>query len=213
MRKLMSMILACCLLAGMACAEDFGRSYREFNALYAENIVFINENTGRHLLPHTPVREYDAQSRRLYHITGGALDTVIYLDDLDQQIASCQITLTAPANMRYGDATYNNFTTAGYHSYAIIMAMDMGATAAERYALVTRINEGLAAGGGAYETQVGDYTLTCTSADGVAVMLFENALLIPHEALTPGDDDVEVPEDGEEGETDESTEDEDEFLG
>ena len=190
MRKLMGLILALAMLLGVAGAEDFGRSYREFNALYAENIVFINSNTGRHLLPHTPVREYDSQSRRLYRISGGALNTVIYLDDLDQQIASCQITLTAPANMRYGDATYNNFTTAGYHSYAILMAMDPGATAAERYQLVEKINQGLAANGGSFETQVGDYRVTCTSQNGVAVMLFENELLMPHEAITPGEDDV-----------------------
>ena len=203
----MGLILALILLTGLANAEDFGRSYREFNALYAENIVFINENTGRHLLPHTPVREYDSQSRRLYRISGGALNTVIYLDELDQQIASCQITLTAPANMRYGDATYNNFTTAGYHSYALIMAMDQSATAYERYALVTMINEGLAANGGTFETQVGDYRLTCTYLIGVAVMRFDNVLLLPHEAITP-DDDVPEEEGGEE-----NTEDEDEFLG
>ena len=39
MRKLMGWILALVMLWGMAGAEDFGRSYREFNALYAENIV------------------------------------------------------------------------------------------------------------------------------------------------------------------------------
>jgi len=208
MRKLMAVLLLICVLTGAAAAENFGQSYRHFNALYAENIVFINENTGRHLLPHTPVREYDSQSRRLYRISGGALDTVIYLDEMDEQIASCQITLTAPANMRYGDATYNNFTTAGYHSYALIMAMDQSATAYERYALVTMINEGLAANGGTFETQVGDYRLTCTNLNGVAVMRFENELLLPHEAITPGDDDVPEEEGGEE-----NTEDEDEFLG
>lgn len=206
MRKLMGLILALILLTGLANAEDFGRSYREFNALYAENIVFINENTGRHLLPHTPVREYDSQSRRLYRISGGALNTVIYLDELDQQIASCQITLTAPANMRYGDATYNNFTTAGYHSYAILMAMDPGATAAQRYQLVERINQGLLANEGSFETQVGDYRVTCESFEGVAVMLFENELLMPKP--TPEPEIEEIPEEGEEG-----GEEEDEFLG
>lgn len=211
MRKWMGLMLTLCLLLSAAAAEDIGQSYRSFTALYAENIVFINENTGRHLLPHTAAREYDSQSRRLYRISGGALDAVIYLDDYDEQIASCQITLTAPANMRYGDSTYNDFTTAGYHSYALIMSMSAAETAQERYALVTQINEGLAANGGAFQTQVGDYRVTCTSADAQAVILFENELLLPHEALTPDEEDEGKPE--EDGSDSDAEAEEDAFLG
>ena len=58
------------------------------------------------------------------------------------------------------------------------MAMHSAKTAAERYRLVEEINAGLAANGGAYQAQVGDYRLTCTSEGGAATMLFENELLM-----------------------------------
>lgn len=55
MRKLL--IFCCCLLliltclpAGMA-ATISGRGYEDFELCYADNLDFINQNTGRHLLP------------------------------------------------------------------------------------------------------------------------------------------------------------------
>lgn len=211
MRKWIGIILIGCMLLGAAAAEDIGRSYRSFTALYAENIVFINENTGRHLLPHTASREYDSQSRRLYRFSGGALDAVLYLDDYDEQIASCQITLTAPTNMRYGDSTYNDFTTAGYHSYALIMAMSTAETAQERYALVTQINEGLAANSGSFQLQTGDYRVTCTRTDTQAVILFENELLLPRETIVPHEEeDAENPAEPDGSDVEDE---EDAFLG
>lgn len=204
MRKLLCVLMLLCLLS-TAAAEDFGRTYKSFEACYAENIVFINENTGRHLLPHTPTRDYDSKGNRLYRIQSGALSVEIHLDDLAEQIASCQIMLTAPENLKYGTSQHHDFNTAGYHSYALIMAMDMSATPYERYALVNRINEGLAASGAdPFQTQVGDYRLTCTSLNGVATMLFENELLMESEPLPPIEDE-EIPE--------EETSEEDAFLG
>lgn len=198
MRKLIC-ILLCLLLCPLAQAEDFGQSYKAFVASYAENIIFINDNTGRHLLPHTPSRDYDTQGKRLYRIQNGALNVEIRLDDLDEQIASCQITLTAPSNMRYGDAAHNNFSISGYHSYALLMSIVKAETAYERYALVTQVNEGLAAGGGACQLQVGDYQLTCTSQNGSAVLLFENALLLStEEPILPAEDDAPAEENDEE---------------
>ena len=203
MRKLLCMLMLLCLLA-TAAADDFGRTYKHFESAYAENIVFINENTGRHLLPHTPTRDYDANGNRMYRIESGALSVEIHLDDLAEQIASCRITLTAPENLKYGTTQHHDFNTAGYHSYALIMAMDDSAAPYERYALVTQISEGLAASGAEpFITQVGDYRLTCTSAGGSATMLFENELLMETEPLTPDEDDVSEDADSEE----------DEFLG
>ncbi len=180
MRKLIAMLLLLCALTGAAAADDFGQNYDLFQALYAENVSFINENTGRHLLPHSLTATFDAEGRRIYVIASGALYTEIYLDDLASQIASCRITLQAPENMSYGDSRHADFTVSGYHSYALIMAMHGAGTAAERYRLVEEINAGLAANGGTYETQVGDYRLTCTSEGGAATMLFENELLMVH---------------------------------
>lgn len=178
MRKLFALILLLCALAGTAAADDFGQSYDLFQTLYAENVNFINANTGRHLLPLTFTGAFDEDGERIFVLASGALYAQIKLDDLAEQIACCQITLTAPAGMTYGDSLHNDFITSGYHSYALLMAMSEADTAFDRYALVDEVNNGLAANAGVYETQVGDYVLTCTSQDGVASMLFENELLM-----------------------------------
>ena len=206
MRKLLLVLLLCSLLTP-ALADDFGQSYDQFEDFYAESITFINDNTGRHLLPHTPSRDFDKLGNRFYIYQGGALRAEVYLDDLASQIARCRITLTAPANMQYGDNLHRDFTTAGYHSYALIMAMHPSANAVERYALVEAVNSGLAANSGVYETEVGDYRLTCTSQNGVATMLFENALLLSSIEEEP------VPEDLPDEENTEESSEEDEFLG
>ena len=202
MRKLLCLLL-CLFLTGAAAEGTPGRTYETFGDAYAENIVFINENTGRHLLPHTPTRDYDKDGNRLYRIDKGALSVVIRMDDLAETIDTCQITLSAPPDMKYGSTQHNDFNTAGYHSYALIMAMDESAAPYERYALVTRISEGLAATTtGIFETQVGDYHLSCTSANGIATMLFENELFRKTEPIIPAEDDAEeIPSE------------EDEFLG
>ena len=204
MRKLLCAALMLCLLFSCAWADDFGRSYKTFEKLYADNILFINANTGRHLLPHTTTRDYDANGRRIYRIEKDALNVEIHLDDMAEQIASCRITLTAPTNMQYGDARHYDFTTAGYHSYALMMAMHEGETAYDRYQLVTEVNAALAASSsGRYETYVGDYRLQCDSANGVAVLLFENALLMENDPVVPSVVEEEPAEETEE----------DEFLG
>ena len=178
MRKLFALILLLCALAGAAAADDFGQSYDRFQSQYAENVAFISQNTGRYLLPLKLVATFDKEGERIFVLISGALDAEIKLDDLAEQIAYCRITLTAPSGMSYGDSQHYDFTTSGYQSYALLMAMSKAETAYDRYALVEEVNNGLAANAGEYETQVGDYTLTCTSQNGVATMLFENELLM-----------------------------------
>ena len=205
MRKLLCTLLLCAV-AFTALADDFGQSYDAFEASYAENIVFINENTGRMLLPHTLERDYDSRGKRMYRIARGALAMEMHMDESGERIARCLITLTAPEHMSYGDLTHTDFATSGYHSYALLMAMDQAATPYERYSTVERVNWGIKQHGGTFETEVGDYRLTCSSQNGMATLLFENALLLssieeepPAEEAVP---DEEVPE-----------EEEDEFLG
>lgn len=178
MRKLLALLLLLCAFAGAAAADDFGQSYVEFQSLYAENISFINNNTGRFLLPLDFSGEFDDEGERIYIISSGALNAEIKLDDLAEQIAYCQISLTAPAGMSYGDAQHSDFVISGYHSYALLMAMSKADTALERYRLVEEVNAGIAENGGLYETQVGDYRLKCLSANGTATMRFENELLM-----------------------------------
>ena len=178
MRKLLALVLLLCALAGAAAADDFGQSYIDFQTLYSENIHFINENTGRFLLPLDFSGEFDSEGDRVYVINSGALSVEVKLDDLAEQIAYCSISLTAPAGMTYGDSKHNDFTVSGYHSYALLMAMSKAETAVERYQLVEEVNAGIAENAGVYETQVGDYRLKCLSANGTATMRFENELLM-----------------------------------
>ena len=192
MRKLIAPCLLLCALAGAAAADDFGRSYDTFQSLYADNVNFINENTGRHLLPHKYSASFDTEGKRFYAIASGALYSEIYLDDMFSQIASCKITLQAPEGMSYGDSKHADFTVAGYHSYALIMAMHDDESAAGRYRLVEDINAGLAAGNGEYTKQVGDYRLTCRSEGSSVTMLFENELLMGKETETEDETDPQV---------------------
>ena len=66
-------VLLLCALCLSACGAGIGVSYDEFVTRYTENVLFINDNTGRHLLPHTLVRDYDANGRRIYTVNKGAL--------------------------------------------------------------------------------------------------------------------------------------------
>jgi len=167
--------LSVCLSAS---AAGIGLTYDEFMDLYTQNVLFINANTGRHLLPHTPQRDYDSNAKRFYRVQAGALAMEIHMDESGTQVASCTITLTAPSGMSHGDVLYQDFTTAGYHSYAMLMALSPAASPAERYALVEEVNSGIAQGGGSYQTYAGDYRLTCTNADGAVTLLAENELFI-----------------------------------
>lgn len=198
MRKL---LIFCCLLASLAClsrasaATISGRGYEDFEASYADNLTFINENTGRHLLP-LVLAKGDANAdggHRMYELLGDVLRVSIRLDQSNQIIETCEIVLTAPAGMSYGTSEYNDFVTSGYHSYALLMAMHTAADPAVRYGLVTAVNDGLLAGEGAYATQVGVYTLNCMRADNVATLTFENTLAVtPEPQATPdGADAVE----------------------
>ena len=160
MRKLL--IFCCCLLliltclpAGMA-ATISGRGYEDFELCYADNLDFINQNTGRHLLPLVLAKgEANADGgHRMYELLGDVLRVTIRLDQSNQIIERCEIVLTAPAGMSYGTSEYNDFVTSGYHSYALLMAMHTAADPAVRYGLVTAVNDGLLAGEGTYATQL-----------------------------------------------------------
>ncbi len=209
MRKL---LIFCCLLASLAClsrasaATISGRGYEDFEASYADNLTFINENTGRHLLP-LVLAKGDANAdggHRMYELLGDVLRVSIRLDQSNKVIEKCEIVLTAPPGMSYGTSEYNDFTTSGYHSYALLMAMHTAADPAVRYGLVTAVNDGLLAGEGNYTTQVGVYTLTCTRADNVATLTFENTLAVtPEPEVTPDGADA-APEDEGNNEEDES---------
>jgi len=197
MRKCLCLALLWCLMCTAALADDFGQTYDAFVDSYAENITAINQSSGRMLLPHSTQRDYDSESRRFYRINGGSLAAEIHMDDSGKIIRTCQIILSAPEGMRYGSKQHSDFTVAAYHSYALLMAMDKSPTAYERYALVQRTEEALAQAD-TWETSVGDYRLTCTRVGQTVTFLFENALYLPSEPITPVEE--EEAEDSEENE-------------
>lgn len=187
-KKAMCALLVCLALPALAFA-DVGRDFQTFEAAYAQNIDFLNANTGRHMLPYTAVRDYNADGSMGYRIQMGALDVLIRLED--ERINTLEITLTAPEGMAYGDREYNDFSVSGYQSYAVMMAMSEAATPYERYALVESVNQAMSAS----ETcriGVGDYRLTCTRKGNAVSLLFENELLMTGAPELPEDLDEEA---------------------
>ena len=198
LKTILSIILAAALLLSGACAEGIGQTYKAFEASYAENVVFINENTGRMLLSHSLERDYDSRGKRMYRINRGALAMEMHMDESGERIASLTVTLTAPSHMSYGDTTYTDFATAGYHSYAILMAMDPSKQPVERYSVVERLNWGVKHTGGLFETEVGDYAVLCRSENGMAQISFTCGMLAPEraeeEATSAPEIDISDPE-------------------
>lgn len=141
-------------------AEETVSTYEQFSQRYAENLSFINQNVGGYLLPLTFTQEWDEQGRLVYQAGNEMLSASVRLDGAATNVEQCQITLTAPLDMAYGDSQYELFEEAGYHSYALLMAMSAQAEPASRYALVESVNDGLALSD-TYTQTLDAYTLTC----------------------------------------------------
>ena len=102
-----------------------------------------------------------------------------------------------PEGTEYGNSLYRDFVTAGYHSYAFIMAMHVAAEPASRYLLVQEISKALEDNLGFYERQLGSYAISCTRVIGEgAVFTFLNNGLAPAVTETPAG--TEAPAGGEE---------------
>lgn len=155
-----------------------GQAYETFAAYYTENVTFINDNTGRHLLPLTisSSKSEDGDGRMYYRIFGDVLSMEVRTDTTGKIIEMCQIIVTAPPGMELNNAVYNDFAISGYHSYALLMAMDASGDPAQRYELVPLVEQGLAQTEGSYSVQIGVYLLTCTSLSGTVTITFEHAL-------------------------------------
>ena len=201
MRKLYVLCILMALLLAVpgAHAGGNGQRYDDFVASYAENLSFINENTGRHLLPLVLAKgSSDADGgHRIYQIPGDVLSASVRLDAFNDTIESCMIVLTSPRGMTYGGSLYNDFVTSGYHSYALLMAMHPDSDPLNRYALVEAVNAGLGGEETVFQTQVGMYCLTCTRVDNAVTLLFENALaLLPEETPETDEPSDENSEEG-----------------
>lgn len=162
----------CCLCAAAGAQEEAGQFFDTFVNNYNADVEFINDNTGRHLLPLLFTATLEG-GKPVYRASGGSLNAEVRVDVTGELIERCRIELTAPMGMTYGSEAYRDFTTSGYQSYAMLMAMDKSPESLERYALVERVNAGLAATSeGQYFAKVGAYDLTCTSRNSVATLEF-----------------------------------------
>lgn len=164
-----------------------GLRYEDFLANYAENLDFINDNANRHLLPLIPAKR-DAgwgDGRMYYELPGDVLSLTLRTDVTGEVIEQCTITLTAPADMSYGSTVHRDFTTSGYQSYGLLMAMSPAETAYDRYQLVVEVENGLSSGGGVFYKQIGVYSLDAASLDGTVVMNFTNSTAKPTPTPVP----------------------------
>ena len=201
------LILLLCLLLPLSAAGDVvsGQSYQTFETYYKDDLIFINENANRHLLPLVIASSASevGDGRKFYQILGDVLSMTIRTDPSGEIIERCEITLTAPAGMELGNAVYNDFAISGYHSYALLMAMDVSASAYDRYAMVGMVEDGLKQGGGTFAAQVGVYGLRCQNQNGAVTIVFDNALstpvtiidVSPSDQATPTPGPLDAPED------------------
>lgn len=142
MKKILAILGALLLLFQVALSEEVPPlRWDDFMDAYRENLTFINQNTGKHLIPLSVTRGNDADGHKLYTIAGEIVSGMIRLDITGEAIEICTVRLTAPEGLSYGDALYNDFTVSGYHSYALLMAMSPEEEPIKRYELVTQVND------------------------------------------------------------------------
>ena len=189
MKRILALLCIALLLAPAGALALTGQNYKTFQTYYNANVDFINKNDNRHLMPMLlSQRNSSKDDGRTYYDLLGDVLSVSVVTDAQSVIESCSITLTAPANMEYGSAVYNDFAISGYHSYAFLMAMDTHTDPAQRYQLVSDVVEGLKNGGGYYSRQLDAYTLTCTRGDSKATLDFVNGAM--PSASPPADPDA-----------------------
>lgn len=169
---LMVLFLLTCNGTALAADETDNRiEYQKYINCYSDNIIFINNNTGRSLLPLVFSSGETENELRVYRIYGDVLSATVKTKGTSRGIVWLQIILTAPKNMVYGDQTYKDFVTSGYHSYALLMGMNASSDPLVRYALVTAVNNGLSQND-LYEDRVGDYKLLCERKDNQVILTF-----------------------------------------
>lgn len=171
-----------------------GQNISTFLTYYKEDVSFINSNTGRHLLPvELDTLDLNDNGREQYQSYSDALHVTISADAAGI-IESCEIRLLLPEGMVYGNSLHRDFITAGYHSYAFIMAMHVAADPSSRYLLVEEISKALDDNFGFYERQLGAYTITCTRViDDGAVFTFSNNGLSPFDTGPSDEKQIQEP--------------------
>lgn len=200
MKRFLLLLLVLLLLCPAAMAdpgEDY-TSYESFIGRYAGNLDFINENEGRRLI-NLIFASGDTQGQtRVFRIEGDILNAQMYTMTSQRRIVGLMVTLTAPADMATNDASRQDFTTSGYQCYALLMAMRGEEKPAERFGLITELNNGVRYQE-KYSTFVGPYTLTARrKAPGSMEFTFSSVFWNDPNVLTDqtetGESEQESPE-------------------
>ena len=181
------LLLLFCVLFSFAAqaAPASGMPLSTFGLNYEENVYFINNNTGRHLLPLRIAQEsMDEDTRQIrFAIIGDTLSLTGATDVDGQVVDTCLITLTLPGDYASNTLSQSDYEISGYHCYALLMAMDGNAAAEDRYELVSQaeqaLRDALADGETSFHFTVGLYTLTGERTDTSMRLYFENNTLRP----------------------------------
>lgn len=223
-KRLVCMLLLLSVLSfrpAARAAELNGMAYDLFVLNYEEDVSFINNNTGRHMLAlqmSEAVSDIDPR-RKSFQIIGDVLSMTGQTDSSGKIIESLTITLTLPEpDLQPGTLLYSDFQSSGFHSYALLMAMDAAKTADERYALVTRVegalDRALKGGSRGFVLQVGSYELTAEKSETSMTLSFVNSSISDNSDDTEAIGDPPVQEGSEPTDgSDYTEEDDDGFQG
>ena len=184
-RILAALCLLVCLPAGALALT--GQNISTFQAYYKENVTFLNENTGRHMLP-VALETLELDNGRTQYSSYSDTLHVTIQADTDGTIETCEIRLLVPQGAQPGNSLYLDYVTANYHSLAFIMAMHVSETPESRYLLVDEIRKALSDNHGAYERQLNSYTISCVSVvgEGAVFTFFNNGLPPTNNSFTDG---------------------------
>lgn len=173
-KRLLPLLILCTLLPAYALALT-GQSISTFETYYQEDITYLNDITGRHLLAKDLLTlNLNDNGRTQYYYYDDTLQVTLAAD-ASGIIESCEIRLLWPENAEEGNSLYLGYVTSSYHSIAFIMAMHVSSDVDSRYLLAEEIRSKLADNYGAYERQLGSYSISCVSVVGEgAVFTFTN---------------------------------------
>jgi len=166
-------LLLCWLPAGALALT--GQSVSTLQTYYKEDITYLNDLTGRHLLPKDLTElNLNDNGRTQYSYYDSVLQVTIAADATGI-IESCEIRLLYPEGAAEGNSLYLDYATASYHSLAFIMAMHVSSEVSSRFLLVQEIASAMEENNGTYDRQLGSYSVSCIKVVGEgAVFTFTN---------------------------------------
>jgi hypothetical protein len=174
-----------------------GQSVSTFETYYKDDITYLNDASGRHMLPKDlTALDLGDNGRTQYSYSDNVLQVTVAADAAGI-IESCEIRLLYPEGAAEGNSLYLDFVTANYHSLAFLMAMHVSSEVSSRFLLVQEIATAMEQNSGTYDRQLGSYSVSCIKVTGEgAVFTFTNNGLQtaqPAETAQPADGGQDAP--------------------